>query len=74
MVDLTMPESNMQQQKNTKETDCEGHKEKRQSVLNIDGKGARISERSTIATQDPYYLQKHHGVEINLFLIQNERS
>lgn len=67
MVDLTMPETDMQQQKNTKETDSEGKKEKRQNLLNVDEQGARIYGRSTIATQDPHYDQKNHGVETKTF-------
>lgn len=70
MVDLTLPEINMQQQNNIEETE---HKEKRQDLLNANGKGAATSKRSSQATQDPHYYQNLHGVERNLFLILNER-
>lgn len=51
MVDLTLPETNVQQQINRDETDREHHEEKRQN-LNVDGKRAMASERSSKATQN----------------------
>lgn len=73
MVDLTLPEINMQQQNHIEETEHERHKEKRQDLLNANGKGATTSERSSQATQDPHYNKNFHGVERNLFLVLNER-
>lgn len=68
MVDLTVPEVDVQQQNNIEETDGERHKEKRQDLLHTHGKGATISKTSSKATQDPHYCQNHHGVEKTLFL------
>lgn len=73
MVDLKLPEINMQQQNNIEETDHGRHKEKRQDLLNANGKGATTSKRSSQATQDPHCYQNHQGVERNLFPILNER-
>lgn len=73
MVDVTLPEINVRQKNNLKETGGERHKEKRQDLLHANGKGTTTSERSSQATQDPHYSQNHHGVERNLFLILNER-
>lgn len=74
MVDVTLLEDKLQQQNNTEETDQECHKEKRQNLLSVGGKGATTSGKSTSTKEDPQYCQKHHGVERNLFLTLNERA
>lgn len=74
MVDVTLLEDQLQQQNNREETDQEQHKEKRQNLLSVGGKGATTSGESATAKEDPQYCQGHHGVERNLFLILNERA
>lgn len=75
MVDLTLLEINVQQQSNIEETDHEHHKEKRQDLINANGKGATKSERSSQGTHDPHYFQNHHGAVMgNASLQQNNLS
>ncbi|XP_029685433.1 myosin-2 isoform X2 [Takifugu rubripes] len=56
MVDVTLLEDKLQQQK----TDQERHKEKRQNLLSVGGKGATASGKSTRTEEDPQYCQKDH--------------
>ncbi|TNM89615.1 hypothetical protein fugu_003849 [Takifugu bimaculatus] len=56
MVDVTLLEDKLQQQK----TDQERHKEKRQNLLSVGGKGATASGKSTRTKEDPQYCQKDH--------------